>query len=61
MPGGTGADSNGVPLSLSEKVMSEGFEGVFRVCYVGRYRDPDVGIVMNVSIPCKEPSLHLVP
>jgi hypothetical protein len=47
-PGGTGEDSNGVVLSLSVEVMLEGFEGVFRGWYVGRYCGKNVGIVINV-------------
>jgi hypothetical protein len=60
-PGGTGADSNRAPLLLSAEAMLEGFEGVFRGCYVGRYPCHNVGIVMNVCIPQKGLSLHLVP
>jgi hypothetical protein len=45
-------DSNSrVPLLLSVEVMLEGFEGVFRGCYVGRYCGCVIGVVMNVCIP----------
>jgi hypothetical protein len=49
--GGSGADSNGVPLSLSAEVMLEGFERLFRGCYVCRYCGCHVGIDMIVHIP----------
>jgi hypothetical protein len=60
LPGGTGADSNEVPLSLSAEVMLDGFKEVFSGCYIGRYHGHQVGIVMNICNPQKGLSLHLV-
>jgi hypothetical protein len=54
-------DSHGVPLLLSAEVMLEGFEEVFRGCYVGRYCGSNIGFVMIFCIPQKGLSLHLVP
>jgi hypothetical protein len=61
LPGSIGADSDGVPLSLSVEAMLEGFEGVFRGSYKGSYHGRNVGFVMNVCIPQKALSFHLVP
>ena len=54
-------DSHGVPLLLSAEVMLEGFEEVFRGCYVGRYCGSNIGFVIIFCIPQKGLSLHLVP
>jgi hypothetical protein len=61
LPGGPGVDTDGVPLSSSVEVMLEGFEGVFKDCYEGRYCGRHIGIVRNDCIPQKGLSFHLVP
>ena len=46
--GGTGAVSDGMPLSSSAETMLEGLGGVFGGLYLGRYRSHYVGVDMNV-------------
>ena len=45
--GGTGAGSDGMPLSSSAETMLEGLGGVFGGLYLGRYRSHYVGSTMN--------------
>ena len=45
--GGTGAVSDGMPLSPSAETMLEGLGGVFGDLYLGRYSSRYVGVNMN--------------
>ena len=45
--GGTGAVSDGMPLSSAAETMLEGLGGVFGGLYLGRYRSHYVGSTMN--------------